>query len=148
MSKLCFRLRDCTPRVRRREFPPVLPFSFADLLHRARMPSVLEHPCNSCLSEIEALSAQPRTASSCPIVVFWFTVQKACIVLGWKRGQRRKCAATSGHCSLSRQMSVPQHLFDLVHAQQCRSNNLTTCTSSLLCSKVLDALFCRHGHLH
>ena len=39
--------------------------AIARLLHRARMPSILEHPCGSCLwdvPQIEALAAQLRKA--------------------------------------------------------------------------------------
>ena len=66
--------------------------SIANLLHRARMPWILEHPCDSWLwnvPKIQTLAAQPRTAwLLADFCVLWTSKQKACVASGWKCGHQ------------------------------------------------------------
>ena len=88
----------------------------AHLLHRARMPWILEHPCDSWfwdVPKIQTLAAQPRTAwALANFRVFGSLCRKRTLFLVENVDNRdshrivRKCAGTSGRCSASRQKHV------------------------------------------
>ena len=64
----------------------------ANLLHRARMPWILKHPCDSWLWDVpknHTLAAQPRAAWALAALFlhFWITTKKA--NSGWECGQQR-----------------------------------------------------------
>ena len=63
--------------------------SIAYLLHRARMPWILEHPCGSWLWDVPKIQtrAAPRTAWQ--ILCFWIRTQKTNVVSAWECGWQR-----------------------------------------------------------
>ena len=90
--------------------------SIANLLHRARKPWILEHPCDSCLWDVpklQTLAAQPRTAwAPADFCIFGSTCGKRTLFLvgnvdsrDWHR-VARKCAGTSGRCSATGEKHV------------------------------------------
>ena len=67
--------------------------SIANLLHRARMPWILEHPCDSWLWDVpknpDSCGAASHGQSPSGCLHFWISMQQASVVSGWKRGQQR-----------------------------------------------------------
>ena len=85
--------------------------SIANLLHRARMPWFLEHPCGSPLwdvPKIKTLAAQPRTARAlADVFVFGSPCRQRTLFLVWNVDSKDahriagKCAGTGGRCTVS-----------------------------------------------
>ena len=85
--------------------------SVTNLLHRARMPWILEHPCDSCLwsvPKIQALAAQLRTAQVlADFSILGSSSKKAAVISGGNVDSRdlnriaRKCAGTGRRCRVS-----------------------------------------------
>ena len=88
--------------------------AIANLLHRARMPCILEYPRDSRFvgrAKIQSFCGKAlRGPGFGGFLHFRITVQKANVVSRWKRGHRIscKCAGTGGHCSVTRQHIVTQ----------------------------------------
>ena len=116
--------------------------AIANLLHRARMPRIQEHPCDSWLWDVPknrtSCGRQPRTAwAVADHCIFWFTVRKSerCVWFG-KCGQQRlapSCSQVSWdtrtlHCVVSINMFI-QKLSH--HAQSFSSSRDHTCPHRL-----------------
>ena len=90
--------------------------SIVNLLHRARMPWIVEHPCDSWLWDmptIQTLAAQPRTAwALADFCVLGSPCRKRTLFLVGNVDSRdlhriaRKCAGTGGRCSVTGQKDV------------------------------------------
>ena len=90
--------------------------SIAHLLHRVRIPWILEHPCDSWLwddAKILTLAAQPRRAwALVDLGIFGSPCRMRTLFLVGNVDNRdshrmaRKCVGTSGSCRVSRQKDV------------------------------------------
>ena len=74
--------------------PKVTSASATNLLHPARTPWILEHPCDSWLWDGTASHGLGPGG----FLFFWITLQKANVVSGWKRGQQRSAPCCSQVC--------------------------------------------------